>query len=61
MKTNRYWLNLLVEAEKGEGNPEKVLDFEKKVNELTSDELKSIANKYLDDAYFVAVLMPDEK
>lgn len=60
VKTNRYWLEGLVNAERDGSDPNKMLDFESKVKALTANELQEIAKKYLDDKYFLSILLPEE-
>ena len=62
IKQNRYWLTALQKADFEKINPEKILDWQKRIDSLTSDMLKNVANKYLKpDSYIKIVLMPEEK
>lgn len=60
LKTNKFWLDKLTDAQKDNSDPNKILEFEKKLKALTADELQKLAQKYLDDQYFVAILMPEK-
>lgn len=60
LKTNRFWINELLEADKEEEDPTNILKFEEKVKAMTAEELQEAAKKYLDDQYFLAILMPEE-
>src|SRR5690606_15588754 len=51
LKENRFWLNLLKNADYDKEDPSKVLEYEKKVNALTKEDLKKVANKYLTKGY----------
>lgn len=61
LKTNRFWVEALLAAKRNESDPNRILEYEKKVNALTEAELQEIAVKYLDDNYFHAILMPEKE
>lgn len=60
VKTNRYWLSGLQRADKEDYDPAKMLEYEDKVNALTSSQLQEVANKYLDENHFQAILLPED-
>jgi len=60
IKTNRFWISRLMDADKYGKDPAKIFEYEEKVNALTPKQLSEIAQKYLDDNYFLAILMPEE-
>lgn len=59
-KTNRYWLNALVRAERNGNDLNEVLKYEEMVNAITAEELKTAANQFLDKNYFLGILMPEK-
>ena len=59
-KTNRFWLNALIKAEKDGSDAAEVLKYEEAVKALTAKQLQDVAIKYLDDKYFVGILMPEK-
>jgi len=60
LKENNYWLNVLSQAFIDEYNPEGVLNYEARVNELTIQDLQKAAKKFLDmNNYIRAVLYPE--
>ena len=61
LKTNRFWLSNLLSLDQEDRNPSYVLDYEKRVNNLTAKEIQEVAQKFLDENYFLAILMPEEK
>ena len=60
LKTNNFWIRNLLKADQEDENPEEILSYEQKVNALTAKELQEVAKKYLDDNYFLGILMPEE-
>jgi zinc protease len=61
LKTNRFWLTNLLSLDQEDRDPSYVLDYEKRVNNLTAKEIQKVAQKFLDENYFLAILMPEEK
>jgi zinc protease len=60
IKTNRFWLDGLVKAERESTDPNKMLSYEKKVTALNAKQLQELAKEYLDDQYIHAILLPEE-
>ena len=60
MQKNAFWLSVLQDSDKEDKDITMMMSFEDRVNALTAEELKAVANKYLDDNYFMGVLMPEE-
>lgn len=61
LKSNRYWLSTLSNIDQEKRDIKEVLEFETKVNNMTADGVKSVANKYLTTDYLLAVLKPETK
>jgi zinc protease len=61
VKTNRYWLSALVDADEEKEEINKVLEYENAVNALTAKDIQNAANKYLTKDYFLAILKPEDK
>lgn len=59
LQQNGFWLSMLQEKDEDDMDISRMLNFETRVNALTADDLKAVANKYLDDSYFLGVLMPE--
>ncbi|MEM8965267.1 MAG: insulinase family protein [Bacteroidota bacterium] len=61
LKENRYWLRTLQQAYFRGQDPEKVLDYEEAIADLTIEDLKETANKYFNfDSYIQVALFPEE-
>ncbi len=61
VKTNKFWIENLLRADQEGLNANNIMDFEEKVANLKASDLQAIANKYLDENYFLAILMPETK
>jgi zinc protease len=61
LKSNRYWLSTLSNIDQEKRDVKEVLEFETMVNNMTADDVKSVANKYLTKDYILAVLKPETK
>jgi zinc protease len=59
MKKNRTWLRALKNADYQNNDPEKMLDFEKNVEGLTTKYLQEIAKKYLSKDYIIGIHNPE--
>jgi len=60
LKKDNYWLNYMANSVKFDRDWSRVHDYEKKVKSLTVQDLVDVAKTYLDDAYFLAVLNPED-
>lgn len=62
MKENKYWLNALENTDQYGRNPYRMLDYNDRVNSLTTDEIHQVAQKYMGDGEFLlAIKNPAEK
>ena len=61
IKTNRYWLSTLSNADMEMRDVNQALNFEKAVENMTAEEIQDAAKKYLNNDYFLAILLPEEK
>lgn len=60
IKDNDYWLSALSQAFIDGGNPEAILDYENRMNAITTQDLQNAAKKFLDmNNYVRAVLYPE--
>ena len=60
IQSNDFWLSSLSNAWINRDNPEIVLDYEKRVNALTTEDLKKAANKFLNMSNYVKVVLYPE-
>lgn len=61
LKNNNYWLNALKSYYYHGEDPEKMMDYDKRVDSLSIDHIKKAANKYLDpEKYVMVILYPEE-
>ncbi len=61
LKTNNFWIRSLLRADQEDSDPNKILEYEKGVKALTASAIQKVAKKYLDDEYFLAILMPEKE
>ncbi|MDB4292223.1 insulinase family protein [Maribacter sp.] len=59
LKTNEFWIANLLRTHQENDNPEKILSYERNINELEAKDLQNLAKKYLDENYFLGILMPE--
>nr|WP_297308196.1 insulinase family protein [uncultured Flavobacterium sp.] len=59
LKENRYWLTVLNDGFTNQENPEKALDFEKRLKAITVKDVQDVANKYLNENRIISVLKPE--
>lgn len=61
VKTNRFWLTNLVNLKQQDRDATYISEYEKRVNNLTAKDIQNVAQKFLDENYFLSILMPEEK
>lgn len=61
LKDNGYWASNLIKSVENASDPVEILNYEKKVDALTTTDLKAAANKYLDTKKYVEVVLYPEK
>ena len=59
-KTNKFWMDNFIKAERNNSDPKEVLEYEKRVAEITKEDIQNVAKKYLDEKYFLGILMPEK-
>lgn len=59
MKKNRFWLRHLKNSDYQKSDASKLLDYENKVNSLTTDFLQEVAKKYLSKDYIIGIHNPE--
>ena len=60
LQQNSFWLSTLQESDRDDRDINKMMNFEASVASLTAEQIKAVANKYLDENYFLGILMPEE-
>ena len=61
IKNNGYWVQTLIKSAETGSDPSMVLSYLKRIDALTTKDLKDVANKYLDTKNYVqAVLYPEK-
>ena len=60
MKENRYWMTNLTRAYMNDSNPEDMLTYVEKVQQITPKEIQAVAKKYLTKEKVIGMLMPEE-
>lgn len=61
MKENRFWLNTLSEYDKDNENALDVLNYDKVVDALTSDQMKALANQYFNMKNYAKFVLKPQK
>jgi zinc protease len=59
LKTNRFWISSMVRADREDRSLEEMMQLGAKLDQLTSEDLQDVARKYLDEKYFLGILMPE--
>lgn len=60
IKTNNFWLTNLVNLYQEDRDDAYILGFEKAVAQLSAKDVQKAAQRFLDDKYFISILMPEE-
>lgn len=60
LQENHFWLNQLETADMEDHEIDEVLKYEEKVAALSKEEIKEVADKYLDKDYLLGILMSEE-
>ena len=60
IKTNNFWLTSLASKYQEDRDDSYILGFEKAVAKLTAKDIQDVAQRFLDEKYFLSVLMPEE-
>jgi zinc protease len=61
IKENNFWARQLLQSAEMATNPAEILEYEKKVNALTTKDLQDVANKYLDMKNYIQIVLNPEK
>ena len=59
LQQNEFWLNTLQNSDQQDRDINKLVNFEDKIKALTAKSIQDVANKYLDENYFLGILMPE--
>jgi zinc protease len=61
LRENGFWMNQISSAYRNEEDPTYILRYIDELEKLTVDDIKEVANKYLqDDRLFKFILLPEE-
>ena len=60
IKTNKFWMDNFIKAERNNSDPKEVFEYEKRVKSISNEDIQNVAKKYLDEKYFLALLMPEK-
>ncbi|OIQ23028.1 pitrilysin family protein [Lacinutrix sp. MedPE-SW] len=60
LKQNRFWMNLLKNADYQDKDAKRIFTFEDDVNNLTKEFLQTIAKKYLTNGYILGIHNPEK-
>lgn len=60
IKDNGYWTRSLIQSVESGSNPANILSYEKRVDALTTKDLKDVANKYLDTKNYIQFVLNPE-
>ena len=59
IKKNKYWLNQMTSAYMDKKSPQEILEYPEEVKAVTAKQIQKVANKYMSDEKYVAVLLPE--
>ncbi|MEQ8909829.1 MAG: insulinase family protein [Vicingaceae bacterium] len=60
-ETNDFWVSALNNAARYDRDFNSIMKYQEKVKALTVEDLNSLAKEFLDDNYFLAIKMPEDK
>ena len=60
LKKNEFWIRSLLTADQEQKDIMALYDYEEDVQSLTSADLQAVAQKFLDENYFLGILMPED-
>lgn len=60
IKKNRFWLSNFIRAQQESSEVTDILKTEKAINALTKKGIQNVANEFLDENYFLGILLPEE-
>jgi len=61
IKKNRFWLANFIRSTQEKSDAADILKSEAAINALTIEGIKNVANEFLDENYFLGILLPEEK
>ena len=59
LKTNRFWITNMVKSDQEDQDLEGLLQLEDSLESIKSEDLQRVARTYLDENYFLGILMPE--
>ncbi|MCK5400860.1 MAG: insulinase family protein [Flavobacteriaceae bacterium] len=60
LKKNRFWLSNFITSDKESSDVNEILNAESSINALTKKDIQNVANEFLDENYFLGILLPEE-
>ncbi len=58
---NRFWLSNFITSTQESSDVNDILNVESAINTLTKKDIQNVANEFLDDNYFLGILLPEEE
>ncbi|KPM33128.1 Peptidase M16 domain protein [Croceitalea dokdonensis DOKDO 023] len=59
LKTNKFWISNMVKADQEKRNLMGMMQLEAKLDNLKPKDIQKVAQQYLDENYFLGILMPE--
>ena len=60
IEQNSYWLSYLSNTDRNNRDPYRLYNYLEIVDALTTEDLQNVAQQYLDENYFLAILYPEQ-
>ena len=60
LKDNRFWLNVLKDADYQDKDANRIFEFENLVNKLSKDDIQKVAEKYLTKGFILGIHNPEK-
>lgn len=61
LEQNRFWMSAIRGADYNKSDLNNVANYEKNINAITIEDVQSVAQKYLNDGYIKAILLPEDQ
>jgi zinc protease len=60
LESNGYWIDYISTTDRYKKNPHRIFKYEERIDALKAEDLQRVAIDFLDENYFLALLMPEE-